>query len=89
MAHGKSIELRKIPRRTVGVLHEHRPHNTQRYKALGSFANRATRRAWAHGRGVPMPAATLVPYEPRRSHEAAVQAHLAEIQATVDAVPVF
>lgn len=77
MAHGKSIELATIPRRTVGVLHEHRPHNTHRYNALGGFANRATRRAWARGRGVRTPAATLEPYEREF------------IPRAIDMVPVF
>lgn len=65
MAHGKSLELRKIPKRTIVVLHEHRKHSTDRYKALGGVANRATRRAYARGRGrlLGMPAPTLLPYE--------------------------
>lgn len=79
MAHGKSIELRNIPRRTVGVLHEHPMHNTLRYKAFGSFANRATRRAWARGRGVPMPAATLEPFQPRRGAQPAWPTPIVEV----------
>lgn len=65
MAHGKSLELRKIPRRTVVVLHEHRGHTTDRYKDFGGVANRAARRAYARGRGrgARMPAPTLLTYE--------------------------
>lgn len=78
MAHGKSLELRKIPKRTVVVLHEHRTHTTDRYKHLGGVANRATRRAYARGRGrgAAMPAPTLLPYE-----RPAFGSHAYEIQA--------
>lgn len=60
---GVTLEMRKIPRRTVIVLHEHTEHTTPRYKELGNVANRATRRAYARARGVAMPAPTLFPYE--------------------------
>lgn len=63
--HGITLEMRKIPRRTSIVLHEHRTHTTERYKHLGNVANRATRRAYARGRGrgTATPAPTLLPYE--------------------------
>lgn len=65
MAHGKSITLNQIPRRTIVVLHEHTAHTTPRYKEFGGVANRAARRAYARGRGrlMGMPAPTLKPYE--------------------------
>lgn len=63
--HGLSLELRKIPRRTVVVIHELQKHNTPRYDKLGGVANRATRRAYAkgRGRGKKMPAAVYESYE--------------------------
>lgn len=68
--HGVTLEMRKIPRRTVVVVHEHRTHTTDRYKDFGGVANRATRRAYARGRGVALPGATLLPYErPRMAGE--------------------
>jgi len=69
--HGVTREMKKIPRRTVVVIHEHRPHTTERYKDFGGVANRAARRAYARGRGVALPAPTLLPYErPRMAGEA-------------------
>lgn len=68
MAHGKSVTLRQIPRRTIVVLHEHTAHTTPRYKAFGNVPNRATRRAFARGRGrgFPVPAPTMESYESPR-----------------------
>ncbi|HLS46106.1 MAG TPA: hypothetical protein VK045_11785 [Ornithinicoccus sp.] len=60
---GKTLELREIPRRTVGVVHEHRAHATPRYEKLGGVANRRARRAYARARRTTMPAPTLEPYE--------------------------
>ena len=77
--------MRKIPRRTVVVLHEHRPHTTKRYDLFGGVANRAARRAYARGRGVPMPAATLEPYVRPRVGTSAYDAQLALYR---NAVPV-
>jgi hypothetical protein len=61
--HGITLEMRKIPKRTIVVLHEQRKHTTPRYKALGGVPNRATRRAFARGRGIAVPAPTMLPYE--------------------------
>ena len=63
--HGITLEMRAIPRRTVVVVHEFTMHTTPRYKELGGVPNRATRRAYARGRGrgAKMPAAVMVPYE--------------------------
>lgn len=78
--HGKSLELRAIPRRTIVVLHEFHTHTTPRYKELGNVPNRATRRAYARGRGrgFPVPAPTMTPYETPRlgTTEFDVQAQL-------------
>lgn len=90
MAHGKSLELRKIPKRTVVVLHEQRTHTTDRYKSLGGVANRATRRAYARGRGrgAAMPAPTLLPYERPRFGTTAFEAQAA-LYARAEPVRVF
>lgn len=82
---GITLEMRKIPRRTVVVIHEHRPHTTERYKGLGGVANRATRRAYARGRGVALPGATLEPYRRPRVGTSAYDAQLALYR---NAVPV-
>lgn len=75
---GKTLELREIPRRTVGVVHEHRAHTTPRYEKLGGVANRRARRAYARARRTTMPAPTLEPYE-KAAHGGTVH----------DVVPVF
>lgn len=83
-----SLDLRAIPRRTVGVVHEHTAHPTPRYKELGGVANRAARRAYARGRGVPMPAPTLEPYERPRIGTNAYDAQMA-LYATRGYTPVY
>lgn len=85
--HGITLEMRKIPRRTVVVLHEHRPHTTGRYSDFGGVANRATRRAYARGRGrgATMPDATLVPYE---RPAVGTDAYDAQLALYAQAVPV-
>lgn len=89
MAHGKSITLNQIPRRTIVVLHEFSKHTTPRYKAFGDVPNRATRRAYARGRGrgAAVPAPTMFPYESPRLGTTAF-----DIQAQLyarGAVPVY
>lgn len=77
--YGITREMRKIPRRTVIVIHEHTAHTTPRYNELGGVANRATRRAYARGRGrlVGMPAPTLLPYERPRVGTSDFEAQMA------------
>jgi len=75
--HGVTLEMRKIPRRTVVVLHEHRPHTTKRYDLFGGVANRATRRAYARAHRVDLPGATLEPYRRPRVGTSAYDAQLA------------
>lgn len=89
MAHGKSLELRKIPKRTIIVLHEQRTHTTDRYKEFGGVANRATRRAYARGRGrgAAMPAPTLLSYERPRVGTKAFEAQAA-LYARSEPIPV-
>lgn len=62
---GVTLEMREIPRRTYGVVHEHKvgENTLSRFKKYGSVPNRAARRAYARGRGVAVPRPTLLPYE--------------------------
>lgn len=60
--HGKSLELREIPRRTVIILHENR--RSERYaKISGGAANRAARRAMGRARRTITPRPIYTPYE--------------------------
>lgn len=63
--HGITLEMRAIPRRTFEVVHEHTvgQNTLSRFKKFGSVPNRATRRAYARGRGVAVPRPTMLPYE--------------------------